>query len=675
MIKQTFQHIEGFSDKKELDLWRKNIFSWDEYEKQYGQQESLFDYQNANPFYNSRNRFEHSDYEYFVDKLPKHLYYRIAHSFPERTLFLDIETTGLSRYYDEITMIGWSFNNEFKYSISLDEKKIKELKDNLKKASCIVTFNGTLFDIPFIKSKIEDIEFPKCHIDLRFFCRRNGFSGGQKNIENELKIKRPKDLKEVTGREAIILWYQYKEGDNNALRQLIKYNAYDIFGMKKILEIVSKVYIDNLGLPKRKFSLYNFSNLDCESKINFDKLVVPDFDVKNRKNVYLNNLGKIEDFRVIGIDLTGSEKRATGWAYIENGKAITKRINMDEDLINETIKTNPHVISIDSPLSLPIGRVTPFDDDPGRKEFGILRECERIMKRRGINSYPCLIQSMQKLTERGIKLADIFRKKGFVVIESYPGAAQDIMGIPRKGLSLDFLVKGLREFGIYGDFDSKETSHDEIDAITSAVVGYFFLTDKYEALGNEIEDYLIIPNLEIQPKPAIKKVIGISGAIASGKTTLGKILEKNNYIYSRYSLVLKNKLIQSGKNVNRTNLQEYGEYINEQKGQRWLGKQLLNQYFDKNYTEYLVIDGLRFLENISFLRERFGVFFQHVHIEAKKDIRKKRYMFAEENYLNFEEAIKHEVERESETLKEKADVIIKNNGTIEELEESIKYLI
>jgi len=37
--------------------------------------------------------------------------------------------------------------------------------------------------------------------------------------------------------------------------------------------------------------------------------------------------------------------------------------------------------------------------------------------------------------------------------------------------------------------------HDEIDALTSALVGYFYLIGMYEAIGNDEEGYLIIPDL------------------------------------------------------------------------------------------------------------------------------------------------------------------------------------
>src|SRR5207302_6513839 len=123
-------------------------------------------------------------------------------------------------------------------------------------------------------------------------------------------------------------------------------------------------------------------------------------------------------------------------------------------------------------------RVT--NDEPGRDEFGILRQCERILKRRGVNVYPSLIDSMQNLTARGIRLANALRSMGVPVIESYPGAAQDIMGIPRKRASLEYLKDGLADFGIEGDFITNKVSHDELDAITSAIVGVFFWSGKFE---------------------------------------------------------------------------------------------------------------------------------------------------------------------------------------------------
>lgn len=176
--------------------------------------------------------------------------------------------------------------------------------------------------------------------------------------------------------------------------------------------------------------------------------------------------------RVLGIDLTGSEKRASGVALLDdNNLEFTKRVKSDSEMETEAVKANVEVVSIDSPLSLP--------EDPNK----IYRECELTLKRRGIGVYWCLLPSMKNLTMRGIELAKRLRNKGLTVIESYPGAAQDILGIPRKQKGKEILANALADFGIVGDL---MVTHDELDAITAAIVGLCYLRGEYEALGTLI---------------------------------------------------------------------------------------------------------------------------------------------------------------------------------------------
>lgn len=173
--------------------------------------------------------------------------------------------------------------------------------------------------------------------------------------------------------------------------------------------------------------------------------------------------------RSLGIDLTGSERRASGLALLNNNRLeYTKLIHSDFDLEEEVMNAQVDIVSIDSPLSLP--------EDSTK----IYRECELTLKRRGIGVYWCLLPSMKNLTMRGIKLATRLRNKGVTVIESYPGAAQDILGIPRKQKGKERLANALADFGIVGDL---EVTHDELDAITAAIVGLCYLRGEYEALG------------------------------------------------------------------------------------------------------------------------------------------------------------------------------------------------
>ena len=173
--------------------------------------------------------------------------------------------------------------------------------------------------------------------------------------------------------------------------------------------------------------------------------------------------------RSLGIDLTGSQERRSGVAVLDDNRLVlTVRLRSDLDIEAFVLDMAPDLVSIDSPLSLP--------ENPEK----IYRDCELELKRRGIGVYWCLLPSMKNLTMRGISLANKLRVRNITVIESYPGAAQDILNIPRKSKGVEELASGLAEYGIVGNLD---VTHDELDAVTAAIVGILYLKGDYEALG------------------------------------------------------------------------------------------------------------------------------------------------------------------------------------------------
>jgi dephospho-CoA kinase len=280
---------------------------------------------------------------------------------------------------------------------------------------------------------------------------------------------------------------------------------------------------------------------------------------------------------------------------------------------------------------------------------------------------------MQNLTARGIRLAAQFRSMGVPVIESYPGAAQDIMKIPRKRASLEFLQLGLAEFGIRGNFLDQQVSHDELDAITSALVGLFFWSGKFEALGNPEEEYLIIPDIKANPQAwKTRKVIGLSGPIAAGKTTAGEYLQALNFHYGRFSLVLAGILRDRGIAPIREALQKLGEEVNKDPGQRWLCQQLIRKLPAEGN---LVIDGLRFPEDHATLVEAFGPAFLHIHIDAPHSTRQERFVAAGGTAKKFASASTHPVEASVTKLASLAHVIVKNDSTKESFLSEILQLV
>src|SRR5439155_5289746 len=125
----------------------------------------------------SRRALDERQLEYFAENLPKREHYRLAYAFPEETIFLDIETTGLSRYYDYITLVGLSRGNS--YQVHLRGGDPRPIIDAINSAKVVVTFNGSLFDLPFLTQEFAELRVPKVHVDLRFLARRMGRKVGQ----------------------------------------------------------------------------------------------------------------------------------------------------------------------------------------------------------------------------------------------------------------------------------------------------------------------------------------------------------------------------------------------------------------------------------------------------------------------------------------------------------------
>ena len=628
----------------------------------------------------SRVALSLGDADFFAARLPTREHYRIAATFPAETVFLDIETTGLSLYYDKITLIGLSRGNRYVCHIPeadrAESARSQTWQAVVSDAKCLVTFNGTMFDLKFLLKFYPDLVFPRAHVDLRFLARRVALTGGQKAIEKELGSVRPKNIGDISGAHAVVLWYEYQTGNRNAGQRLIQYNHADVEGMKVILDEATGRMAEHNGstpVPRRTSFAKSPSSIrfrKVTSSVNRDHHIdVPHIRGGNKPTVHCSELLDLipgDCFRVVGIDLTGSERRATGWCYMEGSRAETKLISTDDEIVQEIQSAKPHLVSIDSPLSLPQGRIHVRDDDPGRVRFGIMRQCERTLKRRGINVYPSLIPSMQGLTGRGIRIAEKIRSLGIPVIESYPGAAQDIMNIPRKRASLDLLKEGLRLFGVTGNFLSNKVTHDEVDAVTSAVVGMFFWSGRFEALGNEVEDYLIVPDLHNDAAHAVdrvhRRVVGISGAICSGKTTAGQQLEGREFVYGRYSQILEELLSEpTPMPQKRSSLQRLGGRIHSESRQRWLNQQLFNRLMTAKAD--IVIDGLRWPEDHAFWAERFGPAYCHLYLQAATDVRRQRYIDSRGTAAEFDRVSKHEAEAGVGSLKVLANYVLCNERT------------
>ena len=161
--------------------------------------------------------------------------------------YLDIETTGLCSFYDEITVIGIyvAFNgtNSLVQLVGDDVTRSNLLRA-LRGVDTIYTYNGGRFDLPFIKSRLRvNLREHFHHHDLMKDCWRNGLYGGFKAIERQLGISRR--LRDIGGAEAVVLWWRYQTyHDRKALELLLEYNKEDVVNLltlRRKLERISEL--------------------------------------------------------------------------------------------------------------------------------------------------------------------------------------------------------------------------------------------------------------------------------------------------------------------------------------------------------------------------------------------------------------------------------------------------
>jgi len=108
--------------------------------------------------------------------------WRLYGFFKGECVFLDIETSGMDKF-DDITVIGLFDGLETKTMIKGINLNFYELKKELRKYRLIITFNGSTFDIPFIRKRYPDLLPNVPNFDLRVACQRVGLTGGLKEIE------------------------------------------------------------------------------------------------------------------------------------------------------------------------------------------------------------------------------------------------------------------------------------------------------------------------------------------------------------------------------------------------------------------------------------------------------------------------------------------------------------
>jgi uncharacterized protein YprB with RNaseH-like and TPR domain len=233
MLENTFLHVPGLGIKSEQRIWSSGIHSWDDLLRG---DLKCFSLKRADTLRrsieDSKEHLSRGNPDYFGNLLPSNQFWRIFPEFRKSVAYLDIETTGLDSWSNEITTIAlYNGNSVLTY---VQGQNLDEFKEDVKRLKVLVTYNGRCFDVPFIESYF-GIKLNQVHIDLRFLLRSLGYTGGLKGCEKKAGINRG-DLEGIDGYFAVLLWEDYQRNKNRkALETLLAYNIQDVVNLEFLM--------------------------------------------------------------------------------------------------------------------------------------------------------------------------------------------------------------------------------------------------------------------------------------------------------------------------------------------------------------------------------------------------------------------------------------------------------
>ena len=200
----------------------------------------------------------------------------------DKILYFDIETTGLSRKYCSIYLIGamyfdegkWMYAQWFADNYNDEANIIMAFQKFIKDYDCLIHFNGNSFDIPFVNDRAE-----KYNIDLNLdrlksvdiykdiSSLKNILSlpnMKQKTLEEAVGIKRTDPF---SGGELVEVYKEYvRTKDQKLIYPLLLHNREDVLYMGKITELLNLCDFFNGNFEISDWSISDYKDMNGNDK-------------------------------------------------------------------------------------------------------------------------------------------------------------------------------------------------------------------------------------------------------------------------------------------------------------------------------------------------------------------------------------------------------------------------
>ena len=252
MIRRTFQLVRGVGPSRERDLWAEGIHCWDDFPPEGGAVaiSARIDGVARDRLAQARTALEARDLSTLAKMVPPREHWRLYREFEREAVFFDIETEGMTGVPTLVSLF-----HADGFEVFLLGRDLDDLPEALARWPLWVTFNGASFDVPVLSDYFgRAMPQPALHLDLCHVCRRLGWKGGLKRIEDTLGFGRPAHLRGVDGLDAIFLWrYWLGTKDLAALRLLVEYNLYDSIQLKTLAQRAYNRGVEKSGLDAPGF--------------------------------------------------------------------------------------------------------------------------------------------------------------------------------------------------------------------------------------------------------------------------------------------------------------------------------------------------------------------------------------------------------------------------------------
>jgi uncharacterized protein YprB with RNaseH-like and TPR domain len=243
--------LNGIGERLERQIWAKGILTWKDFcecEKidiVSSERKNIYNEQ----LLKSSMELEIGNACYFANIMKRREHWRLFDKFKNNAICLDIETNGYQPGQGgHVTVVGLYDGFEYKHLVRGENLTTESLTKALSGYKYLITFHGSVFDIPYLMKTFPDVKFDIPHFDLCLAARRLKFNIGLKKLENLFGIKRDDNIKGLDGYAAVRLWDEYKKGSLVARELLLMYNKEDTVNLLCLAEILYEKLRDLTGI-------------------------------------------------------------------------------------------------------------------------------------------------------------------------------------------------------------------------------------------------------------------------------------------------------------------------------------------------------------------------------------------------------------------------------------------